>query len=79
VVVAQGPLDRRVSRHAPESRRRAGGDRGIELRYASAAQFFEAVARSATAAKDTISAEMPLLVVRFRYPFLPTALAGAWM
>ncbi len=41
-VVAQGHLDRRVSRHTPVSRRRTGGDRRIELRYASAAQLFEA-------------------------------------
>src|SRR5712671_2554065 len=43
IVVAQGLLDRRVSGHAPEPRRRAGGDRCIELRYATTAQFVEAV------------------------------------
>jgi hypothetical protein len=43
VVVAQGLLDRRVSGHAPEPRRRTGGDRCIELRYATPAQFVEAV------------------------------------
>src|SRR6516164_8336310 len=43
VVVAQGLLDRRMSGHAPEPGRRTGGDRGIELRYATAAQFIEAV------------------------------------
>jgi hypothetical protein len=31
VVVAQGLLDRRVSRHAPEPCRRTGGDRCLEL------------------------------------------------
>src|SRR6516164_9609318 len=43
VAVWQGLLDRRVSGHAPEPRRRTGGDRGIELRYAATAQFVEAV------------------------------------
>jgi hypothetical protein len=43
VVVAQGLLDRRVSGHAPEPRRRTGGDRCIELGYATTAQFVEAV------------------------------------
>src|SRR6516164_9209044 len=43
VVVAQGLLDRRVSGHAPEPRRRTGGDRCIELGYAATAQFVEAV------------------------------------
>src|SRR5437879_330189 len=41
VVVAQGLLDRRVSGHAPEPRRRTGGNRCIELRYATTAQFVE--------------------------------------
>ena len=36
VVVAQGLLDRRMSGHAPETGRRTGGDRRIELRYAAA-------------------------------------------
>jgi hypothetical protein len=43
VVVAQGLLDRRVSRHAPEPGRRTGGYRCIELGYATPAQFVEAV------------------------------------
>ena len=43
VVVAQGLLERRVSGHAPEARGGTGGDRGIELRYATTAQFNEAV------------------------------------
>src|SRR5712691_14946 len=43
IVVAQGLLDRRVSGHAPEPRRRTGSDRCIELRYATTAQFVEAV------------------------------------
>src|SRR6516225_1846435 len=43
VVVAQGLLDRRVAGHAPETGRRTGGDRCMELRYAAMAQFFEAV------------------------------------
>src|SRR6516225_11621987 len=33
VVVAQGLLDRRVSGHAPETGRRTGGDRRMELGY----------------------------------------------
>jgi len=41
--VAQGLLDRRMSWHAPESRRQAGGSRGVELRHATASQFLEAV------------------------------------
>src|SRR6516165_5673590 len=36
IVVAQGLLDRRMSGHAPETGRRTGGDRCIELRYATA-------------------------------------------
>jgi hypothetical protein len=43
VVVAQGLLDRRVFGHAPETGRRTGGDRCIELWYATTAQFIEAV------------------------------------
>src|SRR5229473_1349639 len=43
IVVAQGLLDRWVSGHAPEPRRRTGSDRCIELRYATTAQFVEAV------------------------------------
>ena len=43
VVVAQGLLDRRVSGHAPEPRRRTGGDRCMELGYAATAQFIEAI------------------------------------
>src|SRR5271170_6842696 len=43
IVVAQGLLDRRVSGHAPEPRRRTGGDRCVELGYATTAQFVEAV------------------------------------
>jgi hypothetical protein len=41
--VAQGLLDRRVSGHAPEPGRRAGGNRRVELRHATAPQFLEAV------------------------------------
>ena len=40
VVVAQGRLNRRVSGHAQESRRRAGGNRCSELCYATTASFF---------------------------------------
>jgi hypothetical protein len=43
IVVVQGLLDRRVSGHTPETGRRTGGDRCIELRYATTAQFIEAV------------------------------------
>src|SRR6516225_10176408 len=43
VVVAQGLMDRRVSGHAPEPRRRTGGDRCMELWYATTAQFCEAI------------------------------------
>ena len=43
IVVAQGLLDRRVSWHAPETGRRTGGDRRMELGYATTAQFIEAV------------------------------------
>jgi len=43
IVVAQGLLDRRMSGHAPETGRRTGGDRCIELRYAMTAQFIETV------------------------------------
>src|SRR6266481_8452738 len=43
VAVGQCLLNRRVSGHAPEPRRRTGGDRCIELRYAVTAQFVEAV------------------------------------
>jgi len=43
VVVAQDLLDRWVSGHAPEPRRRTGGDRCVELRYAAMAQFFESI------------------------------------
>src|SRR6516162_7129177 len=43
VVVAQGLLDRRVSGHAPEPSWRTGGDRCLELWYATTAQFCEAV------------------------------------
>ena len=43
VVVAQGLLDRRMSGHAPETGRRTGGDRCVELRHATTAQFIEAV------------------------------------
>ena len=50
MVVAQGLLDRRMSGHTPQT----GGDRCIELWHAEAAQFIEACASSATAAKDTI-------------------------
>ncbi len=42
-VVAQRLLDRRVTGHAPETRRRTGGDRRIDLRYATTAQFLETV------------------------------------
>ncbi len=42
-VVAQRLLDRRVTGHAPETCRRTGGDRRIELWHATTAQFFEAV------------------------------------
>ena len=43
VMVAQGLLDHRMSGHAPETGRRTGGDRCIELWYATTAQFIEAV------------------------------------
>jgi hypothetical protein len=43
IAVAQGLLDRRMSGHAPETGRRTGGDRCIELGYATTAQFIEAV------------------------------------
>src|SRR6266436_224687 len=43
VAVGQCLLNRRVSGHAPEPRRRTGGDRCTELRYATTAQFVEAV------------------------------------
>jgi hypothetical protein len=39
VAVGQGLLDRRVSGHAPEPRRRTSGNRRIELGYATTAQF----------------------------------------
>ena len=41
--VAQGLLDRRMSGHAPEPGRRAGGNRRAELWHATAPQFVEAV------------------------------------
>ena len=43
LAVARGLLDRRVSGHAPEPRRRTSGNRCIELGYATTAQFVEAV------------------------------------
>src|SRR5208282_6594714 len=43
IVVTQGLLDRRVSGHAPEPRRRTSGNRCIELGYAATAQVVEAV------------------------------------
>src|SRR5438270_9896908 len=43
VAVGQCLLNRRVSRHAPEPRRRTGGNRCIGLGYAPTAQFVEAV------------------------------------
>jgi hypothetical protein len=43
VAVGQCLLNRGVSGHAPEPRRRTGGDRCIELQCAATAQFVEAV------------------------------------
>ena len=41
--VAQRLLDGRMSGHAPETGRRAGSNRGVELWQATLSQFFEAV------------------------------------
>jgi hypothetical protein len=73
-VVAQGLLNRRVAGHAPETRRRTGSDRRIELCYAATAQFFEAVAsvlpyRSCTSS----STASPCVSVRI-HPPTPTPL-----